>query len=72
MQSHHGPSKRVNPSLPHSVTSFLMLPDFKARLKALLTLTINYYRALLSSLPQTFLQHLQMVLRYCSSYLATG
>lgn len=49
-----------------------MLPDFKARLKALLTPTINYYRALLSSLPQTFLQHLQMVLRYCSRYLATG
>jgi len=49
-----------------------MLPDFKTGLKAFLTQTINYYHALLSSLPQTLLQHLQIISIYCSHYLATG
>lgn len=72
VQSHHRASKSVNPSLPHSITIFLILPDFKTRLNTALTQTINYYHALLSCLPQTFLQHLEMVWRYCNHYLATS
>lgn len=62
IQSCHEASKWVNPSLPRGITGFLLLPDFETRLKAFLTWTISYYHALLSSLPQAFLQHLQIVL----------
>lgn len=61
--------QRVNPSLLHSVTSFLMLPDFKTRLTVFLTQTINYYHAFLSVRPQLLLQHPQMTLIYCNHYV---
>lgn len=50
--------QRVNPSLPHCVTSFLMLPDFKTRLNRISD--PEYQFAFLSSLSQILLQHPEM------------